>query len=164
MQTFLPYPDFDESARALDTKRLVKQRVECGQIHSSLVTPGYGWQNHPAVRMWHNHEYQLVQYALAICRECDRRGIFDHVNAHGKFYALAKEYLIKPEDEIGFDLSLPWWFGDSRFHESHKSNLLRKDPVFYGKYGWTCGPDLPYWWPTQQVNMNWYKVSGRTNA
>jgi hypothetical protein len=28
MQTFLPYPGFDESARALDDRRLGKQRVE----------------------------------------------------------------------------------------------------------------------------------------
>jgi Pyrimidine dimer DNA glycosylase len=32
MQTFTPYSDFEESLRALDLKRLGKQRVEVIQI------------------------------------------------------------------------------------------------------------------------------------
>ena len=36
MQTFLPYPDFAESAKVLDNKRLGKQRVECLQIMKAL--------------------------------------------------------------------------------------------------------------------------------
>jgi len=41
MQTFLPYPDFERSARALDLKRLGKQRVECIQVLRGLTRPGY---------------------------------------------------------------------------------------------------------------------------
>jgi hypothetical protein len=40
----------------------------------------------------------------------------------------------------------PWW-GDPAFHASHRSNLLRKDPVWYGQFGWAEPPDLPYVWP-----------------
>ena len=36
MQTFLPYPNFVASARALDTKRLGKQRVDTRQIQNAL--------------------------------------------------------------------------------------------------------------------------------
>lgn len=36
MQTFLPYPSAERSARVLDTKRLGKQRVECLQILATL--------------------------------------------------------------------------------------------------------------------------------
>ena len=32
MQTFMPYPDYSESARCLDRQRLGKQRVEAFQI------------------------------------------------------------------------------------------------------------------------------------
>lgn len=52
MQTFLPYPSFRESAKCLDNKRLGKQRVECIQIIKAINNPKYGWQNHPAVKMW----------------------------------------------------------------------------------------------------------------
>lgn len=41
MQTFLPYPDFNESARVLDDKRLGKQRVECLQILNVLAIGPY---------------------------------------------------------------------------------------------------------------------------
>ncbi len=37
MQTFLPYPDFKESFRALDSKRLGKQRVEAFQILNAIM-------------------------------------------------------------------------------------------------------------------------------
>lgn len=52
MQTFLPYPDFAESAHVLDRSRLGKQRVETIQVQRGLVVPGYGWRHHPAVKMW----------------------------------------------------------------------------------------------------------------
>ena len=53
MQTFLPYPDFLDSAQCLDYRRLGKQRVEAMQIHnivSGKRSTG-GWINHPAVKM-----------------------------------------------------------------------------------------------------------------
>lgn len=42
MQTFLPYPDFAESASVLDRQRLGKQRVETLQVMKALTVPGYG--------------------------------------------------------------------------------------------------------------------------
>ena len=45
----------------------------------------------------------------------------------------------------------PLWLGDPTFHASHRSNLLRKDPVFYGKHGWSEPTDLPYVWPTKEL-------------
>lgn len=62
MQTFLPYPDFEQSAKCLDMRRLGKQRVEVLQLLTAMttgpekkvklgnseivrVTP---WYNHPA--------------------------------------------------------------------------------------------------------------------
>jgi hypothetical protein len=47
MQTFLPYADFERSARSLDPRRLGKQRVECIQVVRGLTVPGYGWRHHP---------------------------------------------------------------------------------------------------------------------
>jgi hypothetical protein len=41
----------------------------------------------------------------------------------------------------------PNWIGDEKFHASHRSNLLRKDKEFYGKFGWAEPDDLPYFWP-----------------
>ncbi|WP_300460989.1 MSMEG_6728 family protein, partial [uncultured Nocardioides sp.] len=67
MQTFLPYPDFARSARALDRKRLGKQRVETLQVVRALTRTDYGWQNHPAVLMWRGCEEALGRYGLECC-------------------------------------------------------------------------------------------------
>lgn len=52
MQAFLPFPGFADSARALDARRLGKQRVETIQVLRGLTVPGYGWRHHPAAAMW----------------------------------------------------------------------------------------------------------------
>lgn len=67
MQTFLPYADFERTARVLDPKRLGKQRVECIQVLRGLTVEGYGWRHHPAVRMWRGHEEALGRYAFTCC-------------------------------------------------------------------------------------------------
>jgi hypothetical protein len=67
MQTFVPYADFEASARALDAKRLGKQRVEVIQIVRALTVPGYAWSQHPAVLMWKGYEEALGRYGLTMC-------------------------------------------------------------------------------------------------
>jgi hypothetical protein len=129
MQTFLPVHDFELSAMLLDWKRLGKQRVEAQQILNALLAGG-AWSNHPATRMWAGYEIALIEYKNAMIREWIRRG-----------YKNTMEII-----EVK-DFKLPPWFGDEKFHASHRSNLLRKDPIFYGQYGWEEGPDLEYVWP-----------------
>jgi len=136
MQTFLPYPDFAASARVLDNRRLGKQRVETLQILNALTNPSYGWQNHPAVKMWRDHEPLLTLYGLEICREWIARGFND--TCLEKIQRFASADLIT---------SQPAWLGLDEFHASHRSNLLRKEPDHYRQFGWTDGPDLPYVWP-----------------
>ena len=137
MQTFLPVPDFAESARVLDDARLGKQRVEAYQIIRTLDGVTRGWRNHPAVRMWRGFEPALIVYTLAVCDEWDRRGHADSV----------REKLAVHFREDGGQVLLPDWLGHDALHASHRSNLLRKDPEFYGRYGWTDPSDLPYFWP-----------------
>ena len=140
MQTFLPYPDFQQSARCLDNKRLGKQRVECLQILKALNDPKYGWQNHPAVKMWRGHSYKLTQYGYAICDEWIGRGFND--TCREKIQSILANLPIS----YGAHLN-PTWVGHESFHSSHRSNLLRKDPVHYGQFGWVESNDLPYVWP-----------------
>ncbi len=77
LQTFLPYADYAESARVIDNKRLGKQRVECLQILKALTLQDYGWKNHPATKMWRNHEQALARYSIAMCDEWIARGFKD---------------------------------------------------------------------------------------
>lgn len=127
MQTFLPYPDFQASARVLDRARLGKQRVEARQ----LLTPR-GWANHPAARMWLGYEGALAEYGDAMIEEWMRRGYRNTMPL------------------LGSGGPRPPWFGDPAFHASHRSNLLRKDPGHYAQFGWAELPDLPYVWPSRE--------------
>lgn len=139
MQTFLPYPDFAQSAACLDNRRLGKQRVECLQILRALRDPSYGWQNHPAVRMWRGYPDRLLAYHQRITNEWKARGFKD--TCYEKALSLINSF---PVDSIG---KTPAWLNNPAFHASHRSNLLRKDPAFYGRYGWTEPHNLPYVWP-----------------
>ena len=138
MQTFLPEPDFAKSARCLDYRRLGKQRVEVKQLLLALgqdVGPhragNSSWVNHPATRMWRGHEFNLVEYGIAICDEWIDRGYND--NLCPQFVDLYQR--LAPTE-------LPKWLGNKEFHDSHKSNLMRKDPTHY-------------WWPGIPNNLEY---------
>ena len=60
MQTFLPFSDFEKSAKALDYRRLGKQRIEAYQIWKVLTGQTTAWKNHPAVKMWQGYEQALL--------------------------------------------------------------------------------------------------------
>ena len=79
MQTFLPFPDFKQSASVLDRKRLGSQRVEAMQIFNALTVPGHGYRHHPAAKMWRGSEEGLVRYVLTMCDEWTKRGFADTV-------------------------------------------------------------------------------------
>lgn len=132
MQTFLPYADFFQSVRSLDNKRLGKQRVEAYQILNTLQGRSKGWRNHPAVKMWSSFEEALKLYMNFCIIEWKSRGF---------------KNTMQLADIDTSKLNYPNWFGNNIFHESHRSNLLRKDETYYRKFGWNEPTNLPYVWP-----------------
>jgi hypothetical protein len=149
VQTFLPYADFERSARALDTKRLGKQRVECIQVVRGLTVSGYGWRHHPAVKMWRGHEEALGCYGLVCCRVWTALGHADTCAATiAEDLATVGVAGIRTQPELEAAGALPAWLGDEDFHRSHRSSLVRKDPDFYRPLFPDVPDDLPYVWPT----------------
>jgi len=146
MQTFLPHPNFIDSAACLDYRRLGKQRVECKQILQALGVPVGGplsekpssWRSHPATRMWQGHEYSLALYGIAVCNEWKSRGYKD---------TLLWQFMDAAVLVNGRNACAPGWLGGLDFHASHRSNLLRKLPEHYGTFGWKEENNLPYVWP-----------------
>lgn len=140
MQTFLPYADFEDSAHALDEKRLGKQRVETLQIMKAL-TLGVGWIHHPATKMWRGYEWSLLQYQKAVCEEWT-------INCGFKDTCLDKTMGLYFQWSNGHDNhSAPPWLGDEAFHYAHRANLWAKAPDYYSLEfkdvtGW-----VPYIWP-----------------
>lgn len=137
MQTFLPYPDFKKSLQCLDYKRLGKQRVEAFQILKALRDPTYGWHNHPAVIMWKFYRNALKHYMNLAIEEWISRGY----NNNMKIIPLRGRLIYPP------------WFGIEEFHASHRSNLLRKDYNFYSQYNWKEPDNLPYVWPSKNIEL-----------
>ena len=146
MQTFLPYSSFRESATCLDYRRLCKQRVEAFQLllangdpwamqvrteRKGLGPTPKGWVNHPAARMWRGYNLALSVYMNTCIEEWIRRGYKNTMTIR----------------DINSHVQIPYWIGNSQFHASHRSNLIRKDPVYYGKFGWEEDNSLPYIWP-----------------
>ena len=139
MQTFLPYPDYAASAKVLDRQRLGKQRVENLQIIKALLDPTYGWQNHPAVNMWRNYEFELVVYGISICKEWISRGYKD---------TCLDKLMVLADKNPWISIEIPDFIGNEEFHKSHRSNLLRKAPEFYGPlFEQGLENNLEYVWP-----------------
>ncbi len=142
MQTFLPYKSFEETAKVLDMRRLGKQRVEGYQIIRTLLGYTSGWANHPAVKMWEGHEIVLLKYTWSIIDEWVYRGYVD--NIHIQLQEIGNKHFGAWEETT---ISIPVWLGDENFHLSHKSNLIRKFPEYYGSIWPDVPDDLPYIWP-----------------
>ena len=140
VQTFLPYSDYATSARVLDYKRLGKQRVETKQILLAMNKTSGGWVNHPATKMWRGYEIELCRYGFSMCKEWVLRGYSDSLAVF--FMDTLHNYTSDGRNDRP-----PPWLGADDIHASHRSNLLRKDPVFYGQFGWAESPDMPYVWP-----------------
>lgn len=146
MQTFLPYVSFIDSAKCIDDKRCGKQRVEAMQIVNCLNYRDAdnlymidkngkrrlrGWINHSAVLMWEGYTEALKLYCNIFIIEWTIRGFKNNM----------------PLYTIDFNsLKLPPWLGNVEFHESHRSNLLRKNYEHYSKFNWNVPNDLSYVW------------------
>lgn len=129
----MPHEDFRASAKALDNKRLGKQRVEAWQILQALQGKTKGWRNHPATIMWEGYEQSLIRYGITVCYEWTGRGFQD---------SLTVKFL---DELVVGTFRNPWWLGFEPLHKSHQSNLFRKDPIHYAEY-MNVGAALPYVW------------------
>lgn len=146
MQTFLPCYDVLQSLQVLDNKRLGKQRVESWQIINTNESQSKAWKHHPAVLMWADYPDALkIYYNLSLSIWASRG--YQNVKLQPfEQFDLSDVGL----NILFFDPTIcPKWFGDKRLHLSHQSNLLRKDPVYYGKFWPSVPSDIPYYWPVK---------------
>jgi hypothetical protein len=150
MQTFLPYADFERSARSLDARRLGKQRVEAIQVVRAVTWSGYGWAHHPAALMWKGHEEALGRYGLTCCEVWTQLGFGDTCAATiATDLRAAGVDTIRTQAELAAAGALPPWLGDETLHRSHRSALVRKDPDHYAPRFPDTPDDLPYHWPVR---------------
>jgi hypothetical protein len=149
VQTFLPHPDFHAAAAVLDSRRLGKQRVEAIQVLRALTVPGYGWRHHPAAAMWAGYEEALTLFGLVTCEVWTATGRQDTCSATLRADLLRGTGLAveRTQQELAGAAELPPWLGDTAFHRSHQSALVRKLPEHYRRHFPDVPDDLPYVWP-----------------
>jgi hypothetical protein len=81
--------------------------------------------------MWKGYSNGLKFYLNCCIKEWTRRGYNNNMKL----------------ERIRGRIVFPPWFGNRKFHASHRSNLLRKDQNYYSKFKWREGSELPYVWP-----------------
>ena len=157
MQTFLPSSNFATAAHMLDSKRLNKQILEGYQILNVLSgqSPTGAWRNHPAVKMWRNHEMTLLKYVSAMIKEAKFRGIKTDKN---------EENINNLYNKVGtsWGMQEPSWMHNKsklmRIVTTHKANLFKKDPLYYASfqpaifspYNTPCCYTCKYYWVTHE--------------
>ena len=100
MNVFMPCATIEDSVRALDDKRLIKQILECKQIIDINIrvvgsnekvcnTEFIGYERHPVVQHYREEPYGmdfLFIYGKACCDEFEYR--FEHEHALWKYFDL----------------------------------------------------------------------------
>lgn len=140
MQTFMPYPSFEDSLKALDYRRLGKQRIEARMALDNLLgIKQKKWGNHIVNKIWKGYEEALTVYYNCCLSEWESRGYKNNM----PYYAQVGEF------------KYPWWLGNIKLHVSHRINLLNKDFIFYREAFNVQDADqmfissfpFGYWWP-----------------
>ena len=149
MQTFLPYSEFEKIGQCLDDKRLNKQIQEADTlIDLHLEIKDNSWKNHPAFKMWSNYINALIHYRNVMLDEWIKRG----KNSNREF---------REHGEIYY----PSFLQNELVILSHRSNLIRKFPEHYSKFGWIDYGIEGYYWPcevktsrSKKINEKWTKT------
>jgi hypothetical protein len=99
--------------------------------------------------MWTGYEEALVRYGLEICRVWREQGHQDSCAATlvADLAATRPHAPVRDQHVLAAEGELPPWLGDAPFHHSHRSALVRKDPVTYADLFPGVPDDLPYVWP-----------------
>jgi hypothetical protein len=146
VQTWLPYPSFQDSVKVLDISTLSAQRLDVlcilDVIHQSNTA---GVSDEPAaparlVAMWEGYEPQLCEYGIEVCEEWARRG-YEPDGTQSNL-----EWHLDMATSGEYTLEKPPWFGDIQVHHAHQSALLRKFPDHYSVY-FDVADDLEMVWP-----------------
>lgn len=162
MQTFLPVADPYECGMIIDPMRLGNQIWR-----ESKTLYNDGWPNHPAYKMWASNKVWLAYYNSRLSRAAIKRNLFGPGTAL-KWYRFWRDECKRGID-AGESTAKPSWLGLDVIHSSHRANLLRKDPVYYGKFGWSEVPMDGYVWPQDDgtlvhvVNVNGKSVRTHIN-
>lgn len=154
---WLPKPDFYESVSCLTTYQVGRQVHEAWWILECLTGRRQRANRYMMSRLWNGYSSGLALYLSLAIREWNVRGF---PSCHEAPYDFRNNYKLN-EKWIGRlnvvnKIHYPPWVGNERLHSSHRSFLLRDEPVHYSQFGWIDNvPEL--YWPegcTNDVDRN----------
>lgn len=144
MQTFVPYPDFTESAHSLGIGELRTQADDILTILDVLHSETGATSEDPAVLMWRGYEMHLATYGIAHFEVMESRRFryrfMDTKRSHLQWHfdnATSGDFNMKP----------PKWVGVAKVHDSHRSALIRLNPMEYGGRFASTPPHIEVFWP-----------------
>lgn len=129
MNTPLPFANFAVCAMVLSDHHLDVALYDARKVQDCLQGRLLGYSTHPVVAMWRKNMLALMMYGDCMLRELHRRG-----HNPKRPLMLTSEF-----HHVPFlpDYAPPEWLGDFRFHSQQRGILLRKNPEWYGQWGWT---------------------------
>lgn len=143
MQTWLPHPNFRETAKLLDRQRLGKQRIEGWMLLRILSGDDSDagvntWRHHPVVPMWRGHEFVLLDYTTTMCDEWIQRGYRDTtlpkcLDIGANEIRRVMEQYDKVERPL-WSFKQPPWLGDEALHRAYRLLLLDRNFEHYGHF------------------------------
>ena len=134
-----------ETAAVLDTRRLRKQIIECGQMLAALDGKTKFWRNHPCTLQYENYEAWLELYME--CLKSWLQG--DMISAVA--YSEQAERWFKP------------LFHTEPYFDSMRRRLYTKDPEHYDQWA-ECGKsDLNWYWSPSENSFIYYRDGKRIN-
>lgn len=151
MNTFLPYENYVETAKVLDSLRLNSCINESLVILRSLShvydikerTQLSGFEGHTLGKFWKGHELQLAKYGQALVTEYFNKIPKEDTDAENfqrrkerlKKWNLLVEYM----EDLEWEDSKPILIGDESFHSGFRAFLLYKDIQLVTFRNWKHG-------------------------
>lgn len=141
MQVFIVGTPF-ETAMSLDSRRLRKQVVECGQIYEAL-TGKSKWSNHPAVLQYKGHEHWLKLYTYCLAWYYEKGGFI--------------RALLYNDEALKFTPQ----FHTQEYFDQMKRRLYTKDKEHYEQWAYLGESDVNWYWSHEKQEFIKYRNGKR---
>jgi hypothetical protein len=89
---------------------------------------------------------------MLVCLLCSSHFLLESEFLKMYYNEIVKEWMRRgykntmPLEDVSEKIETPSWWGDEELHSTHRANLLRKDPKYYGQFGWKDTPRVGYLW------------------
>lgn len=138
-----------ETAMALDSRRLNKQIIECGQILDAL-NGAKAWSNHPCVLQYWKHQEWLKQYMYCL------QNYADYKNPQcGSFH---RDYAELYSANANF--MRPIWH-TQEYYDQMKRRLYTKDKEHYKQWAHLGESDVNWYWSHEKQEFIKYRNGKR---